>query len=260
MGIVNVTNDSFYDGGKYCATDQAISQALQLIQDGADILDIGGESTRPGSDPVSIQEELIRVVPVIEEIRKKSSIPISIDTMKPEVAEAAIHSGATLINDVTGFRNPEMRSIAAKYELPICVMHMQGSPKTMQANPHYPEGIVSHIVHWFENQIELLLRSGIHKRNIILDPGIGFGKTVDDNLTIIHNLQKFRDVGFPILLGLSRKSFMYKTLGISPSDVLGTTIAMNTIGVLQGVEILRVHDVLEHRRVLDLLGVYLKKE
>ncbi len=243
MGILNVTPDSFYGKSRFPDADAAIRRGLELYEEGADIIDIGGESTRPGSDPVSVQEELNRVVPVISSLAKKIPIPLSIDTMKPEVAEAAIHAGASIINDVTGFSHPEMRRLAAISKLPICVMHMQGSPKTMQKKPSYPEGIIEHLTAYFEHRIELLLVNGVSHDQIILDPGIGFGKTVADNLEILHNVRRLKDIGFPLLVGISRKSFLSKILNRPAEELLAATLALNTVHIINGVDIIRVHDV-----------------
>jgi len=253
MGILNVTPDSAYSGSRFYALDSAIAQGILLAQQGADILDIGGESTRPGATPVTLDEELNRVIPVITQLKTKISIPISIDTTKPEVAEHAIAAGATLINDVSGFRDPLMIKLAAQTNSDICVMHMQGNPETMQNMPSYPRGIITELLNWFEQKIEILLRHGISKNKIILDPGIGFGKTVADNLEILHNLPQFKELGFPVLLGLSRKSFMGKILGVSNNELLSATLAMNTIAIWSGVDYIRVHDVKEHKEASTVL-------
>ena len=251
MGILNVTPDSFFDGGRY--VENAIERALEIEREGADIIDIGGESSRPGASPVSEDEELQRVIPIIEHLQDKISIPISIDTRKAGVASAAVEAGATLINDITGFSDPAMCEVAASTGANICVMHMQGTPQIMQKNPHYPEGVVPHVLNWFEKRLESLFKTGIHEKKIILDPGIGFGKTISHNLEIIHNLQKFKTLGFPILLGVSRKSFMSKIVNKPAKKLLPTTVAMNTIAILSEVDIIRVHDVKEHRDVIDVL-------
>ncbi|MCE5317064.1 MAG: dihydropteroate synthase [Parachlamydia sp.] len=254
MGILNVTPDSFYDGGKYVDPEAALKRAFQMIEEGADLLDIGGESTRPGAEAVSEQEEICRVVPVIKEIRRVSSIPLSIDTCKVRVAEAALEAGATLINDVSGFRDLAMRRLAAEAGTDICVMHMQGSPQNMQINPDYPDGLIPSLLHYFDRQIELLIAAGVDPRRIILDPGIGFGKTVADNLQIIHNLPKLKERGFPVLLGVSRKTFLQRILSRPASEMLAGTIAINTFAVQAGVDFLRVHDVLPHRDMVILLN------
>jgi len=254
MGILNVTKDSFFEKGKYFDSDQAIERALEIAKQGADILDIGGESTRPGAQPVTEEEELKRVIPVIQALKNAISIPISIDTSKLNVAAQAIDAGASLINDVTGFQHPEMQDIALTSGVTICVMHMQGTPQTMQQNPDYPEEITAYLLHWFEERIELLLKKGIKKQQIILDPGIGFGKTVAHNVAIIENLPKLKTLGFPLLIGLSRKSFMGKILQRNTTDLLPSTLIMNGLAIQGGADIIRVHDVAEHRQVIDLLA------
>lgn len=253
MGILNVTPDSFSDGGNYSSLDAAVKRAIQMESEGADIIDIGGESTRPGSDPVSEAEELARVIPVINALNACLSCDISIDTMKPIVADAAVRAGANYINDVSGFCSPEMREIAATHPVKIVVMHMLGNPKTMQQDPYYANGVIDHMQKFFNTRLKELLKSGIKESQIILDPGIGFGKTVDDNLKIIQNLQKLKEIGFPLLIGLSRKSFIGKILGIETNDRLPATIAMNTICLLEKIDYIRVHDVKEHRMVIDII-------
>ncbi|MBS4169214.1 dihydropteroate synthase [Parachlamydia sp. AcF125] len=253
MGILNVTPDSFYDGGRYNDPETAVTRGLQMIKEGADILDIGGESTRPGSFAVPEAEELARVIPVIKKLCTQTTCVVSVDTMKPGVAAAAIEAGASLINDVGGFSLPSMQEIAAAYDVDICVMHMQGEPRTMQNNPSYPEGVVAHLMHWFENRVNTLKKKGIKENRIILDPGIGFGKTVDDNLQIIQNLSLFKSMGFRVLLGASRKSFLSKIVNKTSADVLPETLAVHVIGLQQGVDIIRVHDVREHRGIIDLM-------
>lgn len=250
MGILNVTPDSFSDGGKYFNTDAAIKRGLQMIEEGADIIDIGGESTRPYSESVSIEEELRRVIPVIQALKGK--IPLSIDTVKPEVADQACQAGASLINDVQGFRNEAMLFVAKEYDVDICIMHMQGLPKDMQVNPLYNEGVIKGIKKFFEDRINAATRLGIKKEKIILDPGIGFGKTVDDNVKILHNLREFKGLGYPLLVGLSRKSFMTKILKKPPAKLLAPTIAMNTL-IYRDTDYIRVHDIEEHKDVFSLL-------
>jgi dihydropteroate synthase len=253
MAILNVTPDSFYDKSRYENFQAAIERGLLLQSEGADIIDVGGESSRPGAIPVSEQEELERVLPVIQELKSKTALPLSIDTTKPRVAAAAVKAGASLINDISGFCDPEMIALAAESNCDICLMHMQGMPKTMQLNPHYEEGIVPHLLRWFEEKIHRLIREGIKEEKIILDPGIGFGKTVADNLQIIHNLPQFKQSGFRVLLGISRKSFLGKILNKTPGELLASTIAVNTVAMMSQVDIIRVHDVKEHRDVIEVL-------
>lgn len=253
MGVLNTTPDSFFDGGKYLSLEKGIQRAQIMIREGVDLIDIGGESTRPGSDPVSEAEELRRVIPLIKEV-KNLPIPVSIDTCKPKVAEEAVREGASLINDIRGFQDAEMRRVAYEYETDICVMHMKGKPKTMQVNPSYPEGIVPHLMRYFERQIKELTLFGIREEKIILDPGIGFGKTAGQNIEIIHNLEKFRSFGLRVLIGASRKSFLGKILGKEPRDRLPATLVIHTIALVGGADLIRVHDVSEHRDVIDLIS------
>lgn len=254
MGILNVTPDSFFDKGRYFDHLLAIDRGKKIYQEGADIIDIGGESTRPGATPVETSEELQRVIPVVKALRSAVPIPISIDTRKAEVAAAAVEAGATLINDVSGFIDPAMQEIAASKEIDVCVMHMLGTPQTMQDKPIYPDGIISHLLEWFEAQVTRLTKRGIKESRIILDPGIGFGKTVDDNLKIIHNLPRLKALGFPLLLGISRKSFLSKILNKSALELLPATIAVNTLLIISKVDIIRVHDVPEHRAAIDVIS------
>lgn len=258
MGILNVTPDSFFDESRFLAHDAAVSRGIQMAEESADILDIGGESTRPGSLPISVDEERQRVIPVIETLYKKIKIPISIDTTKPQIAAEAVEAGASLINDVSGFSSMEMREVAASANVDICVMHMLDKPTTMQDSPYYEQGVTAHILEWFEKRVNLLIKAGVKKERIILDPGIGFGKTVAHNVEIIHNLKKFKTLGFPLLLGVSRKSFMTKILNRPASELLSATIVVNTIAIQSLVDIIRVHDVEEHRKVIDLLD-YVKE-
>jgi dihydropteroate synthase len=258
MGILNTTLDSFYDKGRFYSFEKAIERGIQMYREGADWIDIGGESSRPGAESIPEEEELKRTIPVIKELKNLISIPLSIDTMKPRVAEAAMDAGATLINDVSGFRHPEMIKLALERKVAICVMHMLETPATMQGNPNYPGGVVPNLLAWFQKKVENLLYAGIEKEKIILDPGIGFGKTVADNLQILHNLQRFKAMGFPLLIGLSRKSFMSKTIHKPAAELLPTTIAMNTIALLANIDIIRVHDVGVHRDVVDMLEKYQK--
>lgn len=258
MGILNVTPDSFYDGGRYLNTDSAVSQGLKLINEGADILDIGGESSRPFSTPVSAKEEMRRVIPVIKALNQQ--IPLSIDTQKWEVAEAALDQGVRWINDITGFQDPKMRALASSSSVNLCVMHMQGNPSTMQKDPQYPEGIISFLKEWFTRKIEVLVNAGVDPSRIYLDPGIGFGKTVAHNLEILHNLPVLTTLGCPLLIGLSRKSFMMKILNKKAEELLPSTIAMNTIALEKGVDVIRVHDVAEHRAVIDIMTAFRESE
>ena len=251
MGIINVTPDSFYEGSR---VDLAgVSQkALEMIQDGADVIDVGGESTRPFSEPVPEDEELKRVIPAIEAIRTVSKdIPISVDTYKSSVARKAIEAGADIINDISGGTfDKDMFKVAAEYNVPIIIMHIKGTPKDMQQNPYY-EDVIEEILQFFEKRIDEALKAGVELENIILDPGIGFGKRLEDNLEIIRRCEEFKVLGRPILIGASRKSTIGTVLGgLPPQDRLKGTIAISTICALKRIEFVRVHDVKENKRAI----------
>lgn len=252
MGILNITPDSFYDGSLYYKHQDAIAHGIKLFNQGADLLDIGGESSRPGATPVSLKEELERVIPAIETLARRISIPISIDTYKPEVALEAILAGAKMINDISGFCDLSMREIAASREVDICVMHMQGLPGNMQINPQYPQGVVDHLLTWFKERTKELIDFGVKREQITIDPGIGFGKTVVQNIEIIQNLPKFKALGFPLLMGISRKSFMTKITSSEKEKLLAPTIALHT-WMMKHVDIIRVHDVAEHYSAREVL-------
>lgn len=260
MGILNATPDSFYDKGKFFKNNLTIERGIQLSKNGADIIDIGGESTRPGAIPVGEDEELQRVIPLIKALKASIPTPLSIDTTKPRVAQKALEAGASWINDVSGFCHSEMQEIAASSKTQICVMHMQGTPNTMQKNPQYPNGIIEHIMHWFEKQINLLLKAGVQESQITLDPGIGFGKTILDNILILQSLKEFKSLGFPLLLGVSRKSFMGNILNKPSEELLASTISVNTLAIKEGIDIIRVHDVVEHRDIIDLCSHLLEEK
>ncbi len=250
MGILNVTPDSFYDGGRYAQTEAAVRRALQMVEEGADVLDIGGESTRPGSLPVPEEEELRRVLPVIEAVRARVDVPISIDTTKSRVAERALQAGACMVNDISGLGfDPRMAEVIARHGALCCIMHIQGTPQTMQQNPQY-EDVVRDISCYFEERLALAERAGIPRENIWLDPGIGFGKTVEHNLEILRRLREFTAFGLPILIGTSRKSFIGKILGdLPPEERLEGTAATVAIAIMNGANAVRVHDVREMARV-----------
>ena len=253
MGVLNITPDSFSDGGKYFSKNSAIKHALKLINEGSDIIDVGGESTRPGASPLTIEEELTRVIPVIEEIRKLSkNILISIDTYKSEVAKEAVKYGANIINDISGLvMDDRMVHIAAELDVPVIIMHLKGTPMDMQLNPTY-ENLISEITEFLRTQIQYALKNGVKKHNIIIDPGIGFGKTIEHNFKIIANLEKFKKIGFPLLIGPSRKSFIGNLLKLPPDKRLEGTAASIAIGIVNGARIVRVHDVLEMKRVSSI--------
>jgi len=244
MGVLNVTPDSFYDGGKFEVKEKAVKRAMSMIDQGADIIDIGGESTRPGSERISVKEEKQRVLPVIKRISDYSDIPVSIDTYKPEVAEAAINAGAEMVNDVFGLRTDGMPEKIAELDVPVIIMHMQGTPKTMQKNPTY-EDVITDISSFFLERAQVAKNAGIDTDNIILDPGIGFGKKLHHNLEILDRLEEFNSLGFPLLLGASRKSFLGEILDKPSEERLWGSIAVAALGVEKKVRILRVHDVSE---------------
>ena len=249
MGILNITPDSFSDGGKYYKLDNAIGYALELVKQGVDIIDVGGESTRPGAKAISLDDEISRVIPVIKSIRSVSSIPISVDTYKSEVAQKALDSGANIINDISGLKfDSKMIDVIKEYNVPIVIMHIKGTPLNMQVNPNYDD-IIDEIKSYFEKRINLCLDYGIPKTHIILDPGIGFGKQLNDNFTLIRELNTFTELGYPILIGPSRKSFIGLTLELPVNDRLEGTAAAITASIMNGARIVRVHDVLEMKRV-----------
>lgn len=252
MGILNVTPDSFSDGGQFLARDKAERRALEMEQHGADIIDIGGESTRPGADKVELRQELERTIPVIESVRKKTDIPISIDTYKSEVAEQALKAGADLVNDISALRfDPELGKLAGERNIPLVLMHMQGTPRTMQKNPTYDDP-VEDIIDFLEERIEQARELGVSRDQIIVDPGIGFGKKYEDNYEILRRLEEFKSLKAPLLLGTSRKSFIGDTLDLSPEERVEGTIASNVIGVLKGASIVRAHDVKKNYRAIQV--------
>jgi len=257
MGIVNVTPDSFSDGGKCFGREQAVAAALQMADDGADVLDIGGESTRPYSTPVEAAEELRRVVDVVAEVARRTSTPISIDTSKAIVARAALDAGAEIINDVTGLEgDPAMLELAAKSQAGVCAMHMQGTPQTMQDAPTYGD-VAAEIHEYLARRREALLRAGISQDRIALDPGIGFGKTHEHNLTLVAHCRRFLDLGCVLLVGHSRKGFIGKVLerenpAWREADRTYGTLGVSLALAAQGVDVLRVHDVAATRQALSL--------
>lgn len=254
MGVVNVTPDSFSDGGRFLDPAAAAAHARRLIAEGADMLDIGGESTRPGAEPVSEHEEIARTAPVIAAIRADWSGPISIDTMKPAVARAAIQSGATIWNDVTALNYaPDSLATAAVLGCEVVLMHMQGEPRTMQANPHY-EDVVSEVAVYLAERAGAALRAGVAREKIWIDPGIGFGKTLEHNLALLRNLDRLQALGFPVLLGVSRKRMVQAIdpTAAEATDRLGGSLAMALFGAQHGVRAVRVHDVRETVQALSV--------
>ena len=250
MGILNVTPDSFSDGGKFIQLGKALSQVQYMENNGADIIDIGGESTRPGAVAVSLEEEINRTIPVIEAIRKISNISISIDTYKSEVAEKALLAGADFINDISGLTfDSKMIEIVKKFDVPVVLMHIKGTPRNMQTNPTYID-VIKELLEFFSFQIQKALDIGIKKEQIIIDPGIGFGKQLNDNFILIQRLKEFSELGFPILIGPSRKSFIGLTLDVPSEDRLEGTLASVSASILNGASIVRVHDVKEVKRAV----------
>ena len=251
MGILNVTPDSFSDGGKFSAVNSAVDHALSMIAAGADIIDIGGESTRPGSDPVSIKEEMNRVVPVIEQIRKNSNIPISIDTYKSTVAIAALEAGADIVNDISGCTFDEkMTEIIKMHNTPIILMHIKGTPKNMQIHPEYDD-VCLEVYSFLSEKVKILNKAGID--DIAIDPGIGFGKRLEDNLKLLNNIESFKFINKPILIGASRKSFLGHVLDKEVDQRLHGSLSVAVLSALKGADIIRVHDVAETNDVLQVI-------
>jgi dihydropteroate synthase len=257
MGIVNVTPDSFSDGGKFSSTNLAIEHALKLAEEGADILDIGGESTRPNATPVSLQEELNRVIPVIEALSKQINIPISIDTYKPAVMQAAISAGASIVNDVRALQEDGALEVVAKTKVGVCLMHMQGTPQTMQQNPHYND-VVNEVKAFLQTRLQASIHAGVSANRILLDPGFGFGKMREHNITLLQNLESFADLGQPLLVGLSRKSVLGQVTGNDVDARLYASIAASVLSAMKGAKILRVHDVKATVEALKVVGAVQK--
>lgn len=246
MGILNATPDSFSDGGRFNEVEAGVKHAVEMVEEGADIIDVGGESTRPGAEEVTLDDELARVVPLIEGIRKSVDVPISIDTYKARVAEAALAAGANIVNDVWGLqREPEIAKVAAKAGAPVIAMHNQ-------KGTHYDEDIIEAMIKFFEKSIQIALDAGVPKEHIILDPGIGFGKTPEQNVVVMGRLHELHVLGYPILLGTSRKSMIGKILDLPSDERVEGTIATNVLGVMAGMEIVRVHDVKENLRAVKV--------
>ena len=244
MGILNVTPDSFSDGGDFSNIEKAIIHAKEMIEEGADIIDIGGESTRPGFQEVTVEEEINRVVPIIKRLVEEINTPISIDTYKAIVAQRAIEAGASIVNDIWGLqKDPNMAAVVSKYDVPVVIMHNQ-------IGTEYDKDIIEAMKDFFKKSISIALEAGVKKYNIILDPGIGFGKDVEQNIHVMSRLGELNDLGYPILLGTSRKSMIGKILDLPPKERVEGTLATSVLGVVQGVEIIRVHDVKENVRTI----------
>lgn len=251
MGIVNVTPDSFSDGGRHLQRDAALAHARQLIEEGADMLDIGGESTRPGAAAVGVQEELDRVLPVLEGLRG-AAVPLSVDTRKPEVMRAVLAAGADMINDVNALREPEALAAVASSNAAVCLMHMQGDPESMQFEPHYRD-VLSEVMTFLRMRMAMVQAAGIARERIVLDPGFGFGKTLAHNVALLHGLGAFADLGVPVLAGLSRKSMLGALTGQPVERRLAASVAAALLAVERGARIVRVHDV---RATVDALKVW----
>jgi dihydropteroate synthase len=262
MGILNVTPDSFSDGGRFDSVGDAVRQACRMAAEGADIIDIGGESTRPGSAPVAAGEQTRRVMPVLAALRGQlpAHILISIDTTSSEVAEAALDNGAQIVNDISaGTHDPAMFALAARRDAPIILMHMQGAPATMQDNPDYT-AVVDEVLDFLQQRIAAALAAGVKRRHIAIDPGIGFGKRKQDNLDLLANLRRFVATGYPVLLGASRKRFMGSLCTVSgPSELATATAVTTALGVMAGVKMFRVHDIKENRQALDVAWAILER-
>ena len=254
MGILNITPDSFSDGGKYLTLNEALKRAHEMIEEGVDIIDIGGESTRPGSEPISLDEELKRIIPIIEALKKDSDIAISVDTYKPQVMKEAIDRDVAMINDVYALRQPGAIDVIKHSKVGICLMHMQGTPQTMQINPHYTN-VVSEVKSFLEARANDLVSEGIEKSRMILDPGFGFGKTFEHNIALLQHLESFKSLKLPVLVGLSRKSFIRKILSGEHDDHLSGSIAAAIFSVIKGAKILRVHDIKETKSALNIINV-----
>lgn len=256
MGILNVTPDSFSDGGKFNSLDNALQQAERMIKAGVSIIDIGGESTRPGAPDVSLEEELARVIPTIKAIRAKFDVWISIDTSKAEVMRQAVEAGADVINDVRALQEPGALQVAADANVPICLMHMKGQPRTMQANPSYGD-VLQDVEAFLQERVEACEAVGISKEQLILDPGFGFGKTIEHNYHLLAHLEKFHSLGLPVLAGMSRKSMIFKLLDKVPADCMVASVTCATIAAMKGAQIIRVHDVeetLEAMKIIEMMN------
>jgi dihydropteroate synthase len=254
MGILNVTPDSFSDGGVYFDPHRALEQAQRMVEQGAAIIDIGGESTRPGASPVSVEEELRRVVPLVEALSKALPVPISVDTSKPEVMRETVAAGAGMINDIMALRLPGALEAVAQLQVPVCLMHMLGEPRTMQSAPHY-DHVVSDVMRFLNDRVEACVLAGIPRERILLDPGFGFGKTLQHNLDLLHALEQFLTLELPLLVGISRKSMIGALLGDRPvNGRLNGSLAAAVIAAMKGAAVVRVHDVAETADALKIVG------
>lgn len=256
MGILNVTPDSFSDGGQFNSLEKALQQAERMVKAGVSIIDIGGESTRPGAPEVTLEDELSRVIPAIKAIRANFDVWISIDTSKAEVMRQAVEAGADLINDVRALQEPGALEAAAQAQVPVCLMHMKGQPRTMQANPSYDD-VLTDVEAFLQERVEACEAVGISKEQLILDPGFGFGKTIEHNYHLLAHLEKFHTLGLPILAGISRKSMIFKLLDKAPADCMVGSVTCATIAAMKGAQIIRVHDVedtLEAMKIIEVMN------
>jgi len=251
MGILNITPDSFSDGGDFFAPEQAVAHAAHMVEAGAAIIDVGGESTRPGAPPVAVEDELQRVIPVIEALHTSVSVPVSIDTRKPEVMQAAVAAGAGLINDVNALQAPGAIELAVRLAVPVCLMHMQGMPESMQNQPEYGD-VVTEVSEFLTTRAQLCIQQGIPREQILLDPGFGFGKTTRHNLLLLQHLEQLVASGFPVLAGFSRKSMIGQTLGLPVDKRLYPGVALAVLAVWKGAAIVRCHDVQETREAMQM--------
>jgi dihydropteroate synthase len=259
MGILNVTPDSFSDGGRFNTAEKAVVHGLEMVNQGADLLDVGGESTRPGAKPVDLGVELGRVVPVVEALVQQTSVPISVDTSKAEVARQCLKHGAQIINDVTALAgDPQMTAVVREFDAGIVLMHMQGTPATMQRDPRYKD-VVAEVLRFLRGQLKACVKAGLAVERMVVDPGIGFGKTVEHNLTLLARLEEFQKLNRPVLLGVSRKGFSGTVLGRSPSDRMAGSLAIVSYAIARGaVQIVRVHDVAQTRDAVTMCGKILE--
>jgi dihydropteroate synthase len=252
MGILNVTPDSFSDGGRYLDPDKAIARGVELAEEGADLIDIGGESTRPGARPVSAEEELERVIPVILGLRRARSVPLSVDTYKAEVAKRALEAGADLVNDISALRfDPAMISLVSSERVPVVLMHMQGTPQNMQERPRYRD-VVEEVGDFLRSRVQFAVSMGVDPARIIIDPGIGFGKELDHNLALLRGIPALASLGQPLLVGPSRKTFIGRLLDAGPEERMEGSLAAEVAAVLGGANMIRVHDVREARRAITI--------
>lgn len=252
MGILNVTPDSFSDGGLYRSVEQAVEQAEAMVEQGAELIDVGGESTRPGAEAVSLEEETERVIPVIEALTKRNlNAVISIDTQKPEIMKRSVEAGASMINDVYALRQPGAIEVAASLKVPVCLMHMQGLPQTMQAHPHYDD-VIAEVMTFLQQRIDACVQGGISKQDLLIDPGFGFGKSLQHNLSLMKHLEEFKRLGLPILIGVSRKRMIGDILNKAVTERTIGSVVCATMAMLAGAAILRVHDVEQTRQAVKL--------